>query len=57
VPGGGGVVKNLDSVFWAYVLGWAIFFGFYLSIAKRSNDLRAEVERLKKSAFEKSREK
>jgi hypothetical protein len=44
-------VKNLDSVFWAYLLGWAIFFGFYLSIAKRSNDLRAEVERLKKSAF------
>ena len=44
-------MKNLDSVFWAYILGWAIFFGFYLSIAKRSNDLRAEVERLKKSAF------
>jgi hypothetical protein len=44
-------VKNLDSVFWAYILGWAIFFGFYLSVAKRSNDLRAEVERLKKSTF------
>lgn len=44
-------MKNLDSVFWAYILGWAIFFGFYLSIAKRSNDLRADVERLKKSAF------
>jgi hypothetical protein len=44
-------VKNLDSIFWAYVLGWAIFFGFYLSVAKRSSDLRAEIERLKKSAF------
>jgi hypothetical protein len=49
-------VKNLGSVFWAYMLGWAIFFGFYLSIAKRSSDLRAEVDRLKKSAFAKSRE-
>jgi hypothetical protein len=43
-------VKNLDSVFWAYILGWAIFFGFYLSIAKRTSDLRAEVDRLKKLA-------
>jgi hypothetical protein len=50
-------VKNLDSVFLAYILGWAIFFGFYLSVIKRTNDLRAEVERLKKTAFGKSQEK
>ena len=50
-------MKNLDSVFWAYILGWAIFFGFYLSIAKRLNDLRAEVERLKRSALGRSQEK
>ena len=50
-------MKNLDSIFWAYILGWAIFFGFYLSIAKRSNDLRAEVDRLKKSVPGNSREK
>jgi hypothetical protein len=50
-------VKNLDSVFWAYILGWAIFFGFYLSIAKRTSDLRAEVDRLKKSALGNSQEK
>jgi hypothetical protein len=50
-------VKNLDSIFWAYTLGWAIFFGFYLSVAKRSSDLRAEVERLKKSLSANSREK
>jgi hypothetical protein len=42
-------VKNLDSIFWAYILGWAIFFGFFVSIAKRSSDLRAEVDRLKRS--------
>jgi hypothetical protein len=39
------------------MLGWAIFFGFYLSIAKRSSDLRAEVERLKKSASRSTGEK
>jgi len=50
-------VKNIDSVFWAYILGWAIFFGFYLSIAKRTSDLRAEVDRLKKSALGNSQEK
>ena len=50
-------MKNLDSVFWAYTLGWAIFFGFYLSIAKRSSDLRAEGDRLKKSAPGNSQEK
>jgi hypothetical protein len=50
-------VKNLDSVFWAYILGWAIFFGFYLSIAKRTSELRAEVDRLKKSALGNSQEK
>ena len=50
-------MKNIDSVFWAYILGWAIFFGFYLSIAKRTSDLRAEVDRLKKSALGNSQEK
>jgi len=50
-------VKNLDSVFWAYILGWAIFFGFYLTIAKRLSDLRAEVDRLKRSALGNSQEK
>lgn len=51
------MIKNLNSIFWAYAFGWAVFFGFYLTIAKRSNDLRAEIERLKKSAFGKSQEK
>jgi hypothetical protein len=47
-------MKNLDSVFAAYLIGWAVFFFFFVSVAKRSNDLRAEVERLKKSASGKS---
>jgi hypothetical protein len=40
-------MKNFDSIFAAYLIGWGVFFVFYLTIAKRSSDLRAEVERLK----------
>ena len=43
-------MKNLNSVFAAYLLGWGVFFVFFVSIVKRSNDLRADVERLKRSA-------
>jgi hypothetical protein len=42
-------MKNLDSVFAAYVIGWGVFFVFYVTIAKRTADLRAEIERLKTS--------
>jgi hypothetical protein len=44
-------VKNLNSIFAAYMIGWGVFFLFFISIVKRTNDLRAELERLKKSAF------
>jgi hypothetical protein len=40
-------MKNFDSIFAAYLIGWGVFFVFYLTIAKRSSDLRAEVDRLK----------
>lgn len=42
-------MKNLDSVFAAYLIGWAVFFIFFVTVAKRTSDLRAEVERLKNS--------
>ena len=42
-------MKNLDSVFAAYTIGWGIFFLFFLIILKRTSDLRAEIERLKNS--------
>ena len=42
-------MKNLDSIFAAYLIGWAVFFVFYLSIAKRTSALRDDVERLKNS--------
>jgi len=40
-------MKNLESVFAAYLIGWAVFFAFYLTLAKRTSALRDEVERLK----------
>jgi hypothetical protein len=42
-------MKNLNSVFAAYIIGWGVFFLFYVSIAKRTSDLRTEIERLKNS--------
>jgi CcmD family protein len=42
-------MKNLGSVFAAYIAAWAIFFAFYVTIARRSASLRDEVERLKNS--------
>jgi len=42
-------VKNLNSIFAAYLIGWGVFFVFFVSIARRSSDLRAQVERLKRS--------
>jgi hypothetical protein len=40
-------MKNLDSVFAAYLIGWGIFFVFYLTVARRTSALRADIERLK----------
>jgi CcmD family protein len=42
-------MKNLDSVLAAYLAGWAIFFGYYVTIARRMATLRDEIERLKNS--------
>ncbi len=40
-------MKNLDSVFAAYMIGWAVFFAYYLTVARRTSNLKTEVERLK----------
>jgi hypothetical protein len=42
-------VKNLGSVFAAYVIGWAVFFVFYVTVARRTSQLQEELDRLKKS--------
>ena len=40
-------MKNLDSVLAAYLAGWAIFFLYYVSVARRMSALGEEIERLK----------
>lgn len=42
-------MKNLNSVFAAYMIGWGVFFLFFLMILKRTSDLRTEIDRLKNS--------
>jgi CcmD family protein len=42
-------MKNLDSVFAAYMVGWTVFFVYYITIARRTAALREEIERLKNS--------
>jgi hypothetical protein len=42
-------MKNLDSVFAAYMAGWAVFFVYYISVARRTAALREDIERLKNS--------
>jgi len=42
-------MKNLDSVFAAYLIGWGVFFVYYVTVARRTWALRAEIERLKNS--------
>ena len=42
-------MKDLNSIFAAYMIGWGVFFLFFASIVKRTSDLRSEIERLKKN--------
>jgi hypothetical protein len=42
-------VKNLNSVFAAYLVAWGIFFVYYLTVARRAAALREDLERLKNS--------
>jgi hypothetical protein len=42
-------MTSLNSVFAAYIIGWAVFFAFYITIAKRTSSLREELDRLKNS--------
>ncbi len=42
-------MKNFDSILAAYLGGWAIFFLYFISVSRRMNTLRQEIERLKNS--------
>jgi hypothetical protein len=49
-------LKNLDSVFAAYLIGWGIFFVFSLSVAKRAANLKEELGRLKERMQDSARQ-
>jgi len=40
-------MKNFQSLFIAWMIVWAVFFGYEVSIAHRLSQLRDELERLK----------
>jgi CcmD family protein len=42
-------MKNLNSVFAAYLIAWGIFFVYYVTVAQRASELRKDLERLKGS--------
>jgi hypothetical protein len=42
-------VKNLGSVLAAYMIGWGVFFLYFVTVARRTADLRKDVQRLKES--------
>jgi len=42
-------VKNFESIFAAYMIGWGVFFVYQLSIASRLRQAEADLARLKES--------
>jgi len=42
-------VKNLGSVMTAYMIGWGVFFLYFVSVARRTAELRKDVEWLKET--------
>ena len=42
-------MKNLGSVMVAYMIGWGVFFVYLVTVARRTADVRKDVERLKQS--------
>ena len=43
----GAGVKNLNSVFAAFMAVWAVFFAYQISVARRLTHLQNEIARLK----------
>ena len=42
-------MKNLGSVLLAYIIGWGVFFLYFVTVARRMAALRRELEQLKNS--------
>jgi CcmD family protein len=45
-------MKNFDSLFAAWMVVWAVFFAYEVSVARRVARLREEIERLKQQLRE-----
>jgi len=42
-------VKNLGSVMTAYMIGWGVFFVYFVTVARRTAELRKDVQRLRET--------
>lgn len=42
-------MKNLDSIFAAYMVGWGVFFLYQVTVSRRIAGLRDEIEQLRNS--------
>jgi hypothetical protein len=42
-------MKNFGSILLAYMIGWGVFFVYFVSVAQRTAALRKDLERLKNS--------
>jgi len=40
-------MRNFEFLFFAWMLVWAIFFGYEITVARRLTRVREEIERLK----------
>ena len=45
-------MKNFESLFAAWMVVWAVFFLYEVSLARRVSKLREEIERLKQQLRE-----
>ncbi len=42
-------MKNLGSVMTAYMIGWGVFFVYFITVARRTAELRKDFQRLKET--------
>jgi len=42
-------MKNLGSVMLAYMIGWAVFLIYFLTVARRTAALKKDLQRLRDS--------
>ena len=40
-------MKNFEFLFTAWMIVWALFFGYEITVARRITQVRQEIERLK----------